>query len=75
MNVQKKPSTSNTNDTKRLLSITEATVYLGLGRSTAINYLEEIGAKRKIGRRVLYDKVTIDEHLSSEHGGDTYATN
>jgi len=51
-------------DSKRLLSITEATVYLGVGRNSALKYLEEIGAKRKIGRRVLYDRVTIDEYLS-----------
>lgn len=51
-------------DSKRLLSITEATVYLGVGRNSALKYLEKIGAKRTIGRRVLYDRKTIDEHLN-----------
>lgn len=63
MNVQNEP-TKSTNIGKRLLSISEATVYLGIGRNTALNYLEKIGAKRNIGRRVLYDKVTIDKHLN-----------
>ena len=66
MNVNKEPTTSAFPDGKRLMSIAEATVYLGLGRNSAIKFLEQIGAKRKIGRRVLYDKVTIDEHLSTK---------
>ena len=49
---------------KRLLSISEACVYLGLGKSAARSYLEQIGAKRTIGRRVLYDKDTIDKFLN-----------
>lgn len=63
MNVNKSPD-ANLPLQKRLLSITEATVYLGIGRSTALKYLERIGAKRKIGRRTLYDKAVIDENLS-----------
>lgn len=57
-------SPTSTPDTKRLLSITEATVYLGVGRNSALKYLNEIGAKRTIGRRVLYDLKVIDEHLN-----------
>lgn len=60
----KKNSSEPTNIPKRLLSITEATVYLGIGRNSALKYLEEIGAKRTIGRRVLYDRIAIDEHLN-----------
>lgn len=55
---------------KRLLSISEATIYLGVGRSSALKYLEAIGAKRQIGRRVLYDKNTIDEYLSNHQKGE-----
>ena len=66
MKVQKKPSSSNTTVTRRLLSITEATVYLGIGRSSALSYLDEIGAKRKIGRRTLYDKQVIDNAISKQ---------
>lgn len=50
---------------KRLLSISEACVYLGLGKSAARAYLEQIGAKRSIGRRVLYDLDTIDKSLNT----------
>lgn len=64
MNVRK-DSTNPSNITKRLLSITEATMYLGIGRNTALKYLEQIGAKRQIGRRVLYDKQLIDEYLNA----------
>ena len=63
MNVKKEPI-KTTDIQKRLLSISEATVYLGIGRNSALKFLEEIGAKRTIGRRVLYDLVTIDEHLN-----------
>lgn len=59
MNVQNEPLPNGTIP-KRLLSISEATVYLGIGRNSALKYLEDIGAKRQIGRRVLYDKLTID---------------
>lgn len=67
MNVRKDPvSSPSLTEPKRLLSINEATVYLGIGRSTALSYLEEIGAKRKIGRRTLYDKQVIDNALSEQ---------
>lgn len=69
MNVNKSPDT-NPPLQKRLLSITEATVYLGIGRSSALKYLAEIGAKRKIGRRALYDKAVIDENLSKPPNGE-----
>ena len=50
---------------QRMFSINEAAIYLGIGRSTAIQYLEDIGAKRKIGKRALYDKNIIDEYLNN----------
>lgn len=49
---------------KRLLSINEAMLYIGLGRSAAMKYLDAIGAKVKIGGRVLYDKAVIDEMIA-----------
>jgi len=52
---------------QRMLSINEASVYLGIGRSTAIQFLQEIGAKRKIGKRSLYDKNVIDEYLNNKN--------
>ena len=50
---------------QRMFSINEAAIYLGIGRSTAIQFLQEIGAKRKIGKRALYDKNIIDEYLNN----------
>lgn len=67
MNVRKEPvSSPQLTESKRLLSINEATVYLGIGRSSALSYLDEIGAKRKIGRRTLYDKQVIDNAISKQ---------
>lgn len=65
MNIRKE-TTNPSSISKRLLSITEAAMYLGVGRNTALKYLEQIGAKRNIGRRVLYDKHIIDEYLNSK---------
>ena len=70
MNVRTEPINTVSIE-KRLLSISEATIYLGIGRNSALKYLEDIGAKRQIGRRVLYDKNTIDEHLSKTQKGDS----
>ena len=50
---------------QRMFSINEAAIYLGIGRSTAIQFLQEVGAKRKIGKRALYDKNIIDEYLNN----------
>ena len=48
---------------KRLLSINEVSLYLGLGNSKTRVYMDEIGATRKIGARVLFDKNIIDKAL------------
>lgn len=65
MNTKKEPNSDSTIlFQKRLLSIEEAVTYLGLGKSSAKKYLESIDAKRKIGRRALYDKTVIDKHLN-----------
>ena len=52
---------------KRLLNVDELSIYTGLGRSTARKFAESIGAVKKFGRRVMFDKSIIDESLS---GGD-----
>ncbi|MDO4284096.1 MAG: helix-turn-helix domain-containing protein [Eubacteriales bacterium] len=48
---------------KRLLSIEEAAEYTGIGRNTAREWLEKIGARRNFGRRVVYDRRVIDSEL------------
>ena len=67
MNSRKEPSfLTPMAESKKLISINEAVVYLGVGRSTALSYLDKIGAKRKIGRRTLYDKQVIDSALEKQ---------
>ena len=48
---------------KRLLGIDDAAKYIGMGRVMTRNIMDEIGATRHIGRRVLFDKKIIDEAL------------
>ncbi len=47
----------------RLLSLPAAAAYLGIGRNNARSFCEEIGAVRRIGSRVLFDKQAIDKAL------------
>lgn len=49
----------------RLMSVPNGAKYIGLGLNRARAFLEEIGAIRKIGKRVLCDKVVIDRYLDS----------
>lgn len=44
----------------RLLSRSDLCQYTGLGISKAHNWAEEIGAIRRFGSRVLYDRIVID---------------
>lgn len=48
---------------KRLLNIKEVCIYTGRGQVAARKYMDEIGATRKFGRRVLFDKTVIDAAL------------
>ena len=48
---------------KRLFNIKEVCIYTGRGQVTARKYMDEIGATRKFGRRVLFDKTVIDAAL------------
>lgn len=47
----------------RLLSAAEASAYCSLGRNGMRAWAEQIGAIRKIGSRVLFDKTVIDKAL------------
>jgi len=53
---------------KRLLNIKEVCAYIGVGQTQARQYMEEIGATRHFGRRVLFDKHIIDSAISSREG-------
>lgn len=48
---------------KRLLNVREICIYTGLGRTQARQFMDEIGATRKFGSRVLFDKTVIDAAL------------
>lgn len=50
---------------KRLLNIKEVCAYIGMGQTRAREYMDKIGATRKFGGRVLYDKIVIDKYLDS----------
>ena len=45
---------------KRLLSIDEFCFYSGLGEATARKLAKETGIEKRIGRRVLFDRVLFD---------------
>lgn len=51
---------------KRLLSIKEVCVYMGIGQTQARQYMDQIGATRNFGRRVLFDKTVIDAALNEK---------
>lgn len=48
---------------KRMLSVVEAQAYTGLGATYLRKWAKEIGAFKKLGRRVLIDKTVIDQAL------------
>ena len=52
----------------RLMDTEELRAYTNLGRNNAMKLGEEIGAKVKIGKRVLWDKVKIDQYLNNLTG-------
>ena len=50
---------------KRLLNIKEVCVYIGQGQNRAREYMDKIGATRRFGSRVLFDKQIIDKTLDT----------
>lgn len=51
---------------KRMLSLREASAYVGLGISRARELCERAGVVRNFGRRVLIDRVKLDAFLSQD---------
>lgn len=49
---------------KRLLSVGELAEYLGVGKTTARDFGEEIGALVRINRRVLFDREAVEDWLN-----------
>lgn len=50
---------------QKYLNIEDAKLYWQIGRRSLINNATKAGALRKIGRRVLIDRVTLDEYFDS----------
>ena len=48
---------------KRLFNLGELRAYTGMGETKAKQFAEEIGAVRRFGRSVRYDRATIDAAL------------
>ena len=55
---------------KALLTEDEARFYVSMGRTAFREWAREIGAIRRRGRRVLYNREVIDNYLRMENGGD-----
>ncbi len=47
----------------RMLTQKQAQMYTGLGRTSLTEFALRIGARRKVGRTVLYDKKILDAGL------------
>ena len=54
----------NTNEI-RLMSIDEAAIYVGLGRTATRVWVEEIGAIKRFGKRLLVDKKIVDAAIDA----------
>ena len=52
----------------RLMDTEELRAYTNLGRNNAMKLGDEIGARVQIGRRVLWDKVKVDQYFDSLTG-------
>lgn len=52
----------------RLMDTEELRSYTSLGRNNAIKLGDDIGARVQIGKRVLWDRVKIDQYFNSITG-------
>ena len=50
---------------KRLMNVDSVGQYLDMKPTKAREWLEKIGAKRKIGGKALYDKEVIDAYINN----------
>lgn len=51
---------------KRYVNLTQAAYYLDSSAQTAQKFCEQINAKRKMGRRCLYDLQVIDQYFEDQ---------
>ena len=57
-------------DGKRLLSTEETCRYLSMGRTKTRSWCEQIGAVKKFGTRVVFDREVIDKALDQMAAAD-----
>ena len=50
----------------RLVGISDFMLWTGLGRNSAAEFGEQIGCRRRIGGRVLYDLKVASKYLDSQ---------
>lgn len=65
--MRSRAATANVRES-RLMDTEELRAYTNLGRNNAMKLGEEIGAKVQIGRRVLWDRVKVDQYFNSLTG-------
>lgn len=53
---------------KRLLNVSEAMEYTGLGKNRLYDFSKEIGCLKKYGKRTLFDKDIIDKAIDENIG-------
>ena len=61
--------TRQNNEEARLIDRTALQAFLSLGKNSAVEYARSIGAERRFGKRVLYDKVVINAALDKAEAG------
>lgn len=57
--------TEGTSDSVRMLSRREGAAYCGIGTTRFTEWARSVGAERKFGSRVLFDKVVLDAALDA----------
>lgn len=60
--------TVNVDMEKRMMDVDALCAYISMGKTKAREFGEQCGAKRNIGKRVLYDKRVIDKALDQMVG-------
>lgn len=56
---------------KRLLNVQELCIYISMGKCNAVKWAKGIGAERRIGRRILFDKWVIDKAISKQASNES----
>ncbi len=56
---------------KRLMNVSELCEYISMGKSRAVTWGKAIGAEKRIGRRLLFDRVIVDKAIDELHANDS----